>query len=375
MIRKFLLPTFLLATQILAQPTLKPIATGFEKPLWIGPLPGQPEKLVILEQKGLASVIDRKSGEKSPFFDLTARTIIKNNEQGLLGLAFAPDYQTSGNLYLNLTNLQGTTEILRVPGTPGQPNLTKATTILSIKQPYGNHNGGWIEFGPDGLLYIGTGDGGAANDPGNTAQDPDNLLGKILRLKVTGEKTYTIPEGNPFGTEVFMTGLRNPWRCSFDPQTGDLWIADVGQNLWEEINHIPANSGAGLNLGWRLREASVATPKEDIAGPPPPNNHDPIYQYTHGSGELEGLSVTGGHLYRGPIKALQGHYLFADYQLPRLWSFRPSSSGPADFQTWNDLLASATPPVTLITTFGLDADQNLYLADRATGTIYRLTEK
>lgn len=370
------LPLLLFPTLVSAQPALEAVATGFDKPTWIGAVPGHPDHLLVMEQKGRTFLVDRTSGEKKPFADFSSRACMKDNEQGLLGLAFSPDYANDGTVFVNLTNQKGNTEILRVPGQKnGIPDVKAAQVLLSLDQPFTNHNGGWLDFGPDGFLYIATGDGGAADDPKNAAQDPKNLHGKMLRIDVNAEKGYTIPADNPFGNEVFMTGLRNPWRCSFDKKTGDLWIADVGQNVWEEINHVPAGTGNGLNFGWRLREAKQPNPNKKIAGPEPEKNHDPIYQYKHGGGEKEGISVTGGYLYRGPVQSLQSHYVFADYQFPHLWSFRPGDSEPTKFQVLNKVLSSAKPPVTLVTTFGVDSENNLYLADRGTGTIYKFVEK
>lgn len=358
-----------------AEVRIETVATGFEQPTWIGHVPGDAKNVLLGEQKGVISFIDRTSGSKvGTFLDISDRTAVSAYERGFLGLAFAPDYEESGRLYVNLTNHRGDTEIIRFTGEPGQPQASSGEILLTVKQDYGNHNGGWIDFGPDGHLYIGMGDGGSADDPKNRAQDRSSLLGKMLRLDVSTDKGYMVPQDNPWGDEIWMTGLRNPWRCSFDPETGDLWIADVGQNKLEEVNFLPAGKGRGANFGWRLREGTEPNPKGKIAGDRPEANVDPIYEYLHDTSPTGGLSITGGVVHHGPLKSLQGHYVFADYQLPRLWSFKQENGKVTKFQNHSGLLPQAKPPVQMITTFGEDSDRNLYFADRVSGALYRLAD-
>ncbi|MGE9266788.1 MAG: PQQ-dependent sugar dehydrogenase, partial [Verrucomicrobiales bacterium] len=255
----------LLTLPLSADVALEHFSAGYERPVWLGTPAGESEHLWVLEQKGLISLVDQKSGKKlaEPFLDLTGHTEISANERGLLGLAFPADFMQSGRFYVNLTNNDGDTEIIRFQTNKDnrlKADPASAEILLTIKQDFGNHNGGWIDFGPDGMLYVGMGDGGSANDPKARAQDPKTLLGSMLRLDVSGEKGYAVPDDNPFDNEIWMIGLRNPWRCSWDPQTKQLWIADVGQNVWEEINVIDFPKTRGANFGWRLREASVANP-------------------------------------------------------------------------------------------------------------------
>ncbi|HEX5791347.1 MAG TPA: PQQ-dependent sugar dehydrogenase, partial [Luteolibacter sp.] len=247
-------------------------------------------------------------------------------------------------------------------------------------QPYSNHNGGWTCFGPDGMLYIGSGDGGSGNDPENRAQDLGTLLGKILRIDVSKPGPYRIPADNPFvgkqgaRGEIWAYGLRNPWRCSFDRQTGDLWIGDVGQNQWEEINFMPAGKGAGANYGWRLREGLIETPKKGIGGPKPEPCVEPVHVYAHGSGPMQGLSVTGGYVYRGPISSLKGRYIFADFQQPRLWSLRLENGKAVDLQNHSGSWKPSQGNFNLISSFAEDLEGNLYVICLS-GDLFMLSDR
>ena len=367
------------STSANAQFSLKKVADGFEKPLWVGAAPGAPNHIWVAEQTGKVWMLNKSTGKRAekPFLDLSATAIRKENEQGLLGLAFAPDFRESGRLYVNYTDASGDTRISRFTWDKKSPPEIDPSTeerLLFVDQPYGNHNGGWIEFGPDGMLYIGLGDGGAANDPPDNGQKLSSHLGKMLRIDVSPEKGYTVPKDNPFVStkdaqpEIWMWGLRNPWRCSFDRKTGDLWIGDVGQNKIEEVNFVPAGKGAGWNFGWRLREGSIATPKEGVGGEKPADAIDPIFDYPHESGAIAGFSVTGGYVYRGPVTAIQGLYFVADYQLPRLWSFTQKNGKLAELKDWNDTLKSSG--IRMISSFGEDNQGNLYITDHATGNLW-----
>lgn len=301
----------------------------------------------------------------------------------MLGLAFDPDYAANGRFYVNLTNAVGDTEIRRYERSMSDPDAAAAgyEVLLTFEQPFTNHNGGWIGFNPTATgdarhnLYIATGDGGSGNDPQNNAQNKSSLLGKILRINVAGETGYTSPDTNPFfgaavdgADEVFAHGLRNPFRAGFDRDTGDLYIGDVGQGAREEIDLIdnitftePVTGRAPIrNFGWRLREGNIETPDDDAGGPEPADYVAPIYDYQRGTDEFEGRTVTGGYVYRGPVAALQGLYVFADFNSDHVWAF-----DPADPQnTIVNLDAQLTPDVgslTGITSFGEDAIGNLYI--------------
>lgn len=352
-----------------ASARLQKIADNFKRPVWAGMPKGSSGVLWVMEQAGTIRLLDLKTGKTSekPFLDIEERVTRQGNEQGLLGLAFAADFRDSGRYYIYYNDKKDRTVVSRfVSENKLTTDPNSEEILLKFDQPYRNHNGGWIDFGPDGMLYIGSGDGGAANDPKNAGQDLGTLLGKILRIDVSPEKGYKLPADNPFlghqgvRPEIWAYGLRNPWRCSFDRKTGDLWIGDVGQNNWEEINWMARGKGAGANYGWRLREGEIATPKNNIGGSRPDGNVEPVYVYHHGQGPLEGLSVTGGYVYRGPIQSLQGRYIFADYQLPRIWSFRIEDGKAVDLI---DHSTDWKPEdgFKLISSFAEDNDGQLYV--------------
>ena len=348
---------------------LQKIADNFKRPVWAGMPKGSDGVLWVVEQAGTVRLLDLKTGKtaEKPFLDIEERVTRQGNEQGLLGLAFAADFRDSGRYYVYYNDEKDRTVVSRfVSENKLTTDPNSEEILLKFDQPYRNHNGGWIDFGPDGMLYIGSGDGGAANDPKNAGQDLGTLLGKILRIDVSPEKGYKLPADNPFldqqgvRPEIWAYGLRNPWRCSFDRKTGDLWIGDVGQNKWEEINWMAKGKGAGANYGWRLREGEIATPKNNIGGSRPDGNVEPVYVYHHGQGPLEGLSVTGGYVYRGPVQSLQGRYIFADYQLPRIWSFRIEDGKAVDLI---DHSTDWKPDdgFKLISSFAEDNDGQLYV--------------
>lgn len=348
------------------------VAEGFRQPTAIVAAPGYPGRLFILERQGVAWTLWQ--GERQVFLDLRDRVGSEATEQGLLGMAFHPDFPETPWVFVNYTDKQGDTVVARFPvdvqtwtADPGQERV-----LLQVDQPYGNHNGGHLLFGPDGYLYIGLGDGGAAGDPQDNAQNPQTLLGKMLRIDVNAEP-YGIPPDNAFPQgggrpEIWAMGLRNPWRYDFDPLTGDLYIADVGQDAWEEVNFWPAGAGAGANFGWDYYEASF--PFEDT--PPPGMTFIfPVAEYP--IREL-GCAVTGGVVYRG--RALgpewQGVYLYGDFCSGRIWGLRRQPDG-----TWANGLLYETP--FNISTFGRDAagfgpdvGGEVYLAHYTAGEIYRL---
>jgi glucose/arabinose dehydrogenase len=322
--------------------------------------------------------LNTASGEKAILFDISERVSRKGNEEGLLGLAFSPDFAKSGKFYINYTDREHFTCISRLRWTKSGISVAEEEIILRFKQDFENHNGGWIGFGPDNMLFIGNGDGGSGNDPNQRAQDLDSLLGKILRIDVSQEKGYSIPQDNPFAkqkgarAEIWAYGLRNPWRCSFDPQTDELWIADVGQNQVEEVNVIARKQSAGANFGWRLREGDIATPAPKVGGEAPANHIEPLYVYRHGSAKDQGFSVTGGYLYRGKsIPELQGRYIFADYANPRIWSLHRQQGKAPEFLDHTEDLQTAKNKFKRIASFAEDRNGELYIIDH-TGPIYQI---
>lgn len=279
------------------------------------------ERLFLVEKAGIIK-ISNLSGvlNPQPFLNISSLVLSSGNEQGLLGLAFHPDYKTNRYFYVNYTNLAGNSVVARYQTSPTNPDsamLSSGQILMTYNQPFTNHNGGSMNFGPDGYLYISTGDGGSFGDPQNNGQNKLTRLGKILRIDVDAAFPYAIPECNPFNNnpaylpEIWALGLRNPWRCSFDRMTGDFWIADVGQGASEEINYQPANSLGGENYGWRCYEGTL--PFNTSGCLPFTSYVAPVYEYPH-TGPLGGCSVTGGYVYRGAEHAdMFGRYFFGDY--------------------------------------------------------------
>ena len=362
---------------------LRQVAGGLERPLWAGMPQRIDGKLWVMEQAGRVWIFDVATGTKSaqPFLDICSEVSRKGNEEGLLGLAFDPDFQVNGRYYVNFTDKEHFTRIVRFTSeNHATTDVAGAEVVLRFKQPFENHNGGWLAFGPDGMLYIGNGDGGSGNDPNNNAQSLGTLLGKMLRIDVSPKQGYTVPSDNPFVAtkgaqpEIWAYGLRNPWRCSFDRQTGDLWIGDVGQNKWEEVDFMPRGKGAGANFGWRVREGAVATPEPGAGAPAPAGAIEPVYVYPHGGAADQGVSVTGGYVYRGPVAELQGRYVFGDYQNPRIWSFVLRDGKVADFKDHTDVLQPDKGRIALISSFAEDNQGNLFIIDH-TGSVYQVVAK
>jgi glucose/arabinose dehydrogenase len=344
--------------------TLTRIAGGFARPLTITHAGDGSGRLFVVEQGGTIRFIRNGAVASTPFLNITSLVTPTGGEQGLLGLAFPPGYAARGSFYVNYTNRTGigNTVVARFRLSPNPVLADPATReeLLTIIQPFSNHNGGQLAFGFDSLLYIGTGDGGSGGDPLGNGQSLATLLGKVLRIDVlSGVLPYAIPANNPFGSEIWAYGLRNPWRFSFDRLTGDLYLADVGQDLVEEVNFQPAGSGAGANYGWNIMEGThcFATPACSSAG-----LTLPVAEYLHGSGDC---AVIGGYVYRGSaFPALKGLYLYGDLCSGRIWGLRNSGA------VWqNALLADTTLQ---ISTFGEDETGELYVADYATGDIYRI---
>ena len=292
-------------------------------------------RIFVASQDGNIYVLDSLGNIiTDTFLDLRGK-ISTGGERGLLGLAFHPNYQENGFFYVNYTNPSGDTRITRFQVSSENPNQALADSekfILGFDQPFSNHNGGDIVFGSDGYLYIASGDGGAGNDPQNHSQRGDDLLGKILRINVDEGDPYSIPADNPFVDdpnvvdEIWVLGLRNPWRISFDRLTQDLWVGDVGQHAKEEIDFLPAGTQGGENFGWRCYEGSILTPTANTNGCPPQSSFiGPVFDYN--TSEL-GCSVTGGFVYRGAeFPLMYGHYVFADWCTGRFWTLFQDSTG------------------------------------------------
>ncbi|PYK31536.1 MAG: hypothetical protein DME57_03290 [Verrucomicrobia bacterium] len=396
------------------------VAAGLSQPLFVTAPPGDFNRVFIVQQNGVIRILNLQTGTLNPIPFATITGIVTGGEQGLLGLAFDPDYATNGKFYVNCIapggafNM-GQSQIRQYQVSAGNPDIadTAASTIrtvLSYDQPQGNHNGGWLAFSPRGAaddhnLYIATGDGGGSNDqdggvghiePGGNGQNITTYLGKMLRIHVDAASgTYTIPASNPYASptpapspspkrEIFAFGLRNPFRASFDRATGRMLVGDVGQSSREEIDVQQAtNPGGGENYGWRLREGLIATPTGNpvVGGAPPPGNVNPIFDYPRSTGQ----TVIGGHVYRGQIfPALQGVYVFGDY-------LGPSTGGGAKIFTLNyngtiasnfqDITAQLFPipttsgNITLanVASFGEDAAGELYIADIGNGNVYKIS--
>jgi glucose/arabinose dehydrogenase len=349
------------------------IISGLHRPVDLAGPRDVPGKLFVLEQAGMIRIIQDGLLLPEPFLDIRDRVGSGGNEQGLLGIAFHPEFIKNGYFYVNYTDKQGNTVIARfsviqdnnsnLKGDPASESI-----LLQVNQPYANHNGGQLVFGPDGYLWIGLGDGGSQGDPNGNGQSSQTLLGKILRIDVDHGSPYVIPADNPYTKggglpEIWAIGLRNPWRFSFDMLTGDLFIGDVGQNSWEEIDRLPAGYvSTPVNFGWNRREGSH--PYSDQANANTIGLTEPIFDYGHDSG----CSVTGGFVYRGKdLPDFQGVYLFGDYCSGLVWG-----AVPKDQNSWDTRILFSTGYQ--IASFGEDQNGEIYLLD-LNGSIYRLEKK
>ncbi len=333
------------------------VADGLERPVDLQPDPFG--RLWMVEKLGHIHLFQNgQLNIDTPFLNIDDRVNNDGNEMGLLGLALHPNFSQNGYFYVNYTGARGDTFISRFTAGENSVDPNSEVILLRVKQPYPNHNGGTMNFGPDGYLYMGLGDGGSGGDPEGNGQSLNTLLGKILRIDVNNGDPYAIPADNPFGDEIWAYGLRNPWRMSFDSATGDLYIGDVGQNEWEEIDFIPAGSPGGENFGWDHREGM-----HDYEGGGPADMVDPIAEYSHSEG---GCSVTGGHVYRGAMPEWNGIYLYGDYCTGIVWGLIRSG------ETWQKQLLFDTD--FRITSFAQDANGEVYIIDDA-GEIYRLAAK
>jgi glucose/arabinose dehydrogenase len=416
-VRLILLLTLCVATAPIARTvgfSTEFVVGGLSRPVAIASPPGDVDRIFIAEQHtGRIRILRLDDGvlEADPFLDLDG--ISSGNEQGLLGLAFHPNYAANGTFFVFITDPTLRVLSYRASADPNLADVSSRSSVISIPGLQPNHNGGWIDFGPDGFLYVAIGDGGGSddNDIGHTpetgnAQDiTDNLWGKLLRVDVDGDdfpldpdRNYSIPSDNPFvddvgDDEIWALGLRNPFRSSFDRMTGDLYIADVGQQRCEEINVQPAASGGGENYGWRLREGTTATQTGGVGGMRPLGAIDPIMDYPHAqTGELcsnpgadfVGAAVTGGYVYRGPISELNGRYIFADFSTAEIWSFRWDGSDPSGFDGTNytELTNHSEDPrfipdvgsIGSVSSFGEDHAGNLYVLDLFDGEVFQVPE-
>ena len=375
------------------------IADGYKKPVFITSSPNNAKLLYIVEQAGLIKIINDGKKLSRPFFDINKRVVNPNrpgDERGLLGFAFHPNHTNNGKFYINYMDNDGNTIISEFStNSKLRADHKSERIILKLKQPYGNHNGGDIQFGPDGYLYISIGDGGKAGDPLNAGQDLSSLFGKIIRIDIE-QKPYGIPKSNPFfgqkdkREEIWAWGLRNVWRFSFDKQTGDKYLADVGQNKWEEVNFEPASSEGGLNYGWRIMEANHCydpkenCPTEGLIKPiieyPNDANHPAfafriIEELSFSETDVEGCSVTGGYVYRGQkIKSMEGQYIFGDYCSGNIWTLKVVNGKAINFKNrTEEINIGGGEFTTYISSFGQDSDGEIYIIDY-NGGIYKLIE-
>lgn len=376
MIKRFIPLLFLFSLcsgEIFSQIDLVSFSTGYSSPVDIKSCGD--DRMFIVEQRGTIQICDTDGVKNAqPFLDIITRVKYVGDERGLLGLAFPPDYLTSGYFYVNYVALSdGRTRISRFHVdslTPDSADASSEEILMTIYQPYTNHKGGHLAFGPDGYLYIGMGDGGSGGDPQNRAQNKDSLLGKLLRIDVNPSiPTYNIPPTNPYADgiqgspEIWGIGLRNPWRFSFDRLTGDLWIGDVGQVSIEEIDFQPAGSPGGLNYGWRCYEGNA---NYNTSGGCPAYNQTvaPVFQYSHSPY----CSVTGGYIYRGAkFQELYGKYFFTDYCRADMFYLEPDGTGGFSDTNLGILGGSSS-----ISSFGEDKNGEMYCCGLNSGTVYRL---
>ncbi len=343
------------------------VASDLAEPLFVTHAGDGSGRIFVVEKGGTIRTVP----DGDLFLDIRERVGSDASEQGLLGLAFHPQFEENDLFYVNYTNQEGDTVVARytAPGDRTQGDPESEQVVLTQDQPAANHNGGMLAFGPDGYLYIGLGDGGGAGDQFGNGQNPDTFLAKILRIDVNagGEQPYTVPRDNPFvgqeGTrpEIWATGLRNPWRFSFDRGTGDLYIGDVGQNRYEWVNYQPAGLREGRNYGWPITEGNHCFDAEncDRTGLTPP-----VAEYTHDDGNC---SITGGYVYRGArYPQLRGSYVFGDYCSGQLWTLARNGENE-----W--VMTEMTDTDRTISSFGEDEAGELYLTDIQDGAVYRVT--
>ena len=349
--------------------SLRPVADGLEAPVAVAHVVDGSGRLYVVEQAGRIRLLEPDGSLRTdPYLDISER-VGSGGERGLLGLAFHPEFPQDDRLFVNYTETDGDTVISSFRGDAEGAAPGSEEALIRVDQPFPNHNGGQVAFGPDGFLYLGLGDGGGGGDPFGNGQRTDTLLGKILRIDVdarTGGRPYAIPRDNPFAggdggrPEIWATGLRNPWRFSFDRETGDLFVGDVGQEQWEEVDVLPAGTGAGANLGWNVMEGSDCFEAESC-------DRDrlllPVTEYDHS----QGCAVVGGHVYRGERwPALAGSYLYGDACSGFVWTLDAGAAVEGRGRPRRVLDTGL-----LISSFGEDEAGELYVADLA-GGVYRV---
>jgi glucose/arabinose dehydrogenase len=349
---------------------LVPFLSGFKLPVYLANAGDGSGRIFVVEKAGRIKVIKGGRVSDEPFLDIVGRVGSKGSEQGLFSAAFHPRFMENGRFFVNYTDIRGDTVVseFKVDSDPDRGNADNERVLLKIKQPASNHNGGQLQFGPDGYLYIGMGDGGSAGDPWGNAQNLGVLLGKMLRIDVDGGEPYGIPADNPIRgvsgarPEIWAYGLRNPWRFSFDSVTGDMYIGDVGQDKWEEVDFQPGGSRGGENYGWDLLEGSY---EYDL-----PEDYDtkgltfPVVEY----GRSDGCSITGGYVYRvKKYPNLNGTYFFADFCSGKLWGLRKKPDG-----SWER--AEFLKTGLAVSSFGVDEAGEVYILDFGKGGVFRLAE-
>ena len=348
--------------------SLELLADGFQKPIYITHAGDSTGRLFVVEQSGIIRIVTGGHVLDKPFLDLSDKITRRSSEQGLLGLAFDPDYSNNGQFFVHYSDNNGDTVVMRlfVSSDANRANNQSGSKVLEQSQPYRNHNGGQIAFGPDGHLYVGLGDGGLAGDPHKNGQNLATWLGSILRVSIESPVGYSVPSDNPFVenkdalSEIWAYGLRNPWRFSFDRITGDLYIADVGQNDWEEINFQPADSLGGENYGWSNMEGNHCYRLGCESG----IFSAPIAEYRHSNGTC---SVTGGYVYRGEaLLHMRGSYVYGDFCSGTIWTISRTMSGD-----WDEALIIESE--LQISSFGEDEFGEVYVVDYA-GGIYKIVE-
>ena len=375
-----------LSNLVIAQLDAKLIADDFEKPLYITNYPNNNDILLVIEQEGIIKIVENNQITKIPFLDISDRVhqpLYPADEMGMLGIAFDPNFNKNHFFYINYVNKDSYSIISRFKVIEKLGNSQSEEILIKLKQPYPNHNGGSIEFGPDGYLYIATGDGGSSGDPEENAQNLSSLLGKILRIDVN-EKLYKVPKDNPFlnqtnaKPEIWAYGLRNPWKFSFSMIDNTMFIADVGQNSWEELN-VQDFRLPGLNYGWNLKEGKSIFKKNSLE-----NLTDPLIQYSSNASygktlaglrqtiDAVGCSITGGYSYHGEINDIKEQYFFGDYCTGKIWSIKNYTSPNFEIIDWTQELIGNKKQL-YISSFGRDFYGELYLADHS-GSIYKIVK-
>tara|TARA_Y100001978_G_scaffold203366_1_gene228654 strand:- start:1259 stop:2431 length:1173 start_codon:yes stop_codon:yes gene_type:complete len=368
------------------------INDGFIKPIYVTSLKLKYDYHFVVEQDGIIHILKNHKKNPNPFLDISDRvhqTFYPADERGLLGLAFHPKFSINGYFYVNYIDQEGYTIISRFQSNEMIVNMRSEKILLKILQPYSNHNGGHLDFGPDGYLYISVGDGGSSGDPENRAQNLDNYFGKILRIDVDQGDPYSIPTNNPFvgkknvKEEIWSYGLRNVWRFSFDKLNGDKYLGDVGQNNFEEIDFESSSSKGGLNFGWKVMEGFHCFEFSECDSK---NMTLPIYEYPNNANYIktlagfkqknrDGCSVTGGYVYRGnSIPELYGKYIFGDYCTGKVWSFNHDGLKINNFVNHtNTIMNSIDKKSFYLSSFGSSQDGELFLIDYS-GILYQLID-